>query len=586
MDNSNLDNNNLDDLNLNENVAVPEETKTAEEVVAEAPVETPAETPAEVPVADSATITSVVDSVPTEAKKPNKSKAKFIIGGVIALVAIVAIVCIANAAKIANSFRKLTMDPDEYTQYVLNQYITDYSDAMFDRLRLANPSENKVVSTTARFEATEDFIDEMDIDNFDEDALSDVSLTVESYKYESLIQNTYSLIGQDGTVVFTADVIVDAEEEVAYYRCAELNETFYEVDLSENFSREEVMTISEIMNSITTEDIDVLNDLFNKYIGIALSQITDVDEYNETMKVEGVSQKFTALEFDITSELCSDMLVAVFEEMIDDEVLADFADSKIPDDFDYTWDDATDVLSSIVDMVDEGEFEDEDFDLGTVTFYVNSKGEIKGFYFESEEDFEMTVIEIVHGSKFAFEYSIETRNSEVSLTGVGKMTFGRINAHFVLDTGDVELEADLKNGVFNSRKMSGEITINLEDWFDELNLITDDNEDVIEDMVLTVKFNFTVNEYTVVLDFLNGDNMGATITYSTTVSKLKTAIDAPDDTEDDIDDYIDDCDPDALEDNLRDFGFSRSEAEDITNRIMDELQFISSMLARRADIDY
>ena len=99
----------------------------------------------------------------------------------------------------------------------------------------------------------------------------------------------------------------------------------------------------------------------------------------------------------------------------------------------------------------------------------------------------MTVIEIVHGSKFAFEYSIENRYSEVSLTGVGKMTFGRINAHFVLDTGDVELEADLKNGVFNSRKMSGEITINLEDWFDELNLITDDNEDVIEDMVLTVK---------------------------------------------------------------------------------------------------
>lgn len=594
MDETNNLNENLEENISNEVEATVEETveetieetveevatEVAEEVATEAPVEEAPveETPVEeAPVEEApAKVETPVKEVAAEVKKaPKKFGAKVIVP-IVAAVVVIGGICVVNGAKIANSARKLFMSSEKYTQYVLKDNIKEGTDAMFERLSNANPSENRDYTVTTKVEVSDELIEYICDQAEDSEALEELeslpnSMTVslETSTYEDMYRVAALLKGPEGNTALTFETILDAEDEMAYVRIPELNDEFLEVDLSENFNRDELELLGERAEALSQKDIKTMRKLVDKYVAIALTAIDDVDESTETVKIEGVSQRFTTLEVELTEELVGNALMAVFDEMLEDDTLADFVDEKLPEDFDYDWDDALDVIDTLNDDLEDADLNDDE--MATITLYVDSKGDIKGYAFESDE-FEMSAIEIISMGKFAFEFNYETEyGEEFNVTGKGTYVFGKINATFTFETDEFEdLTITLKNAHFSAAKSSGTIIINIEDWCDELGIDHDmprEARDLLDGLTLTIDFNVTTDTYSFVAKLENSDKMSVTVSIETTTKVRKDPIEVPDDTEDDVDEWINDFDTDAIEDILINLGYDEDFAENIGDEI-------------------
>ncbi len=553
------------------------EVATTEEPVAEAPAtEAPAAPSDETPKSGE-TPSSVTEPVVPKAPEPEKGQAfkkllnKKVIIPVAAVLVVAIVVIICNGAQIANSFRKLFMSSDKYCQYVLEQEMKDVTDAVFERVDNSNPSGNTDYTASVTMQMSEEMIDALDdaydFEEIDPDIFTEITYSVDVSTYENMYRTVVHLNGVDGFEVISIELIIDADDEVAYLRIPQINETYFEADLDEYFDDAQVEMLGERTEILSQKDSKTLHKLVDKYIEIAISQVTDVDESVEKIKVEGVTQRFTALEIEITEEMAGNMLIAVFDEMLEDDELADFMDENLPEELDYDWDDALDAIEALNDELEDEDFDDDE--ICTFTLYVNSKGEIKGYEIEAD-DYYMRAVEIINFNRFAFELTVEEGRNEVSFTGVGSYTWGKINAVFTLESDEIDgLEITLKNGVFTPHKTTGTIIINIEDWIDAMDLdLTRDQEDIFEGMILTIDFKVTTSEYKFSLTAANEDDMSVTVTVDVVTKKNKKKISAPDDTEDDIEDYIDDCDGDDLIDNLVEFGIDEDVAEDIVNEIL------------------
>ncbi len=163
--------------------------------------------------------------------------------------------------------------------------------------------------------------------------------------------------------------------------------TFTDPEEAEEMSKKIFASIAE-----NAPDSKLLEKLLEKYIKIALEQITEVERVSEDLEIEGVTQKTTRFDLKINEKLVYDVCKAVLTEAKDDKDIKKFIEEyynaviKIAEDMEIDVDDsmtASDLYDefkdAVTDILDEISDVDED-DLDTkayikLTTWVNSSSE-------------------------------------------------------------------------------------------------------------------------------------------------------------------------------------------------------------------
>lgn len=262
-----------------------------------------------------------------------------------------------------------------------------------------------------------------------------------------------------GQPILTMDVISDMARQQVYVALLELSEEYLVMDLSDTYDYETAMVyefIDEYLEDFLIDDA-LLNELLVKYSKLALENIEDVEKDSETLKIEGVSKKYTTLEFDIDNRLLLDMASDILKEAKSDKDLKKIINQ---------WEDAlvdSDMIESDADLYDAfveeveyalDELKEARSEMDRVTFltikdYVDGKHNVIGREF-SVPDADETVFYayIEDGKEVAFEASV---SDMVEFSGSGTKKNDLINMDLELTAYDEEI-AVLEIKDFNAKK--------------------------------------------------------------------------------------------------------------------------------------
>ena len=433
-----------------------------------------------------------------EKKAPKSHKKLFVTIGSVAAAAVVLVggaFALKLPAKISNFFHKTVSSPEKYYQYVEKENAKElagsagslYQSLVLDSADLFECTSN--ASVTLAFGDGFDEIFELAENALGEDlswlesVFADCSITINGNQFALNLSG-----GLNQKSLLTLAGALDLEDGAAYLQIPELSDTYLGVDLEDmDIPVDEALDYWEDFRDQYTKTIEALpsqgkiEKLVENYVKILSSCVDDADKRSATLKVEGVSQKCTVLEIEVTPQLIGDMLQAVLEEAQDDADLEDIIVETV-DAFGGDGDEAYDEFLREVEYLSDnlGDFGDYDEDEGTIllTLYVDGAGDVIGRLLEinSEEDdiaASFAILTAENGGKFGSEISMHVEEygdeMDVSFLGSGKKSGDKYSGEFVLsyeengDGGDMlkitteklDMKA-LKQGMFD-----GGITIGL-----------------------------------------------------------------------------------------------------------------------------
>lgn len=373
-----------------------------------------------------------------------------------------------------------------------------------------------------------------------------------------------------GERILTLDTITDMAEQEMYMALLELSEDYLVMDLSDTYDYETAMLTSFLNESLEDFLIDeqVVNDLLVKYSKIALENIEDVEKDSKTLKINGVSQKCTVLEFDVDQKLILNMASDVLKEAKNDKeikkIIKQWQDAlvdagMISGDADL-YETFVEEVEYAIDNIKEVRSEIDNQTLITIKDYVDGKHNVIGREFEIADAEESLFYAYVQdGDKIAFEASM---GDYFELAGSGTEKKELINIDLELLAYEEEvITLEVKN--FDSKAyeekgaLNGEFTLRpsemlLEELAYESGL---DNYASLLDPAIELICKSTETSSDVSLNILNEDEVFIGLNLA---AKLKNAekIDTPSDAyditdEDEILMWVEDWDYDAIVNNLK-----------------------------------
>lgn len=438
----------------------PEETKTPEEAKEPEKPETPMIPAAPVETPASAANLSTGES---EAPKKKRKAAPFIVIG--AAILAVLIVCVVCGAQLVNQFRKNFFSPEKYYQYVeqtVVEEIAQQGGAYYERLLLDFIDiGDRSIGTELTLEISEagkDFLKLLGAADVDLSWLEQMSFGAGFSLKDKVLKYDISL-GLNRTGILSANVVMDMDSGKMYLQLPELTPEYIGLDFSkindgyemDNF--EEYLEMQESLNALrkALPDAKEVEKLLNKYLGIALSAVTDVEKKSATVKAGGVRQKCTELEVTLDGKGLTDVLEAVLKEMAGDKdlkkLIIDTADALMEiEGFYYGNEDGEDVYAEFAEELEEAlEKLDEVRDemrkyKGELVMhvYVDGRGEIVGRVVEVVEDREVyfTVSSLMpeNSGSVGYEFSMEQGyGQKIALVGSGKRSGNTLKGDFTLE---------------------------------------------------------------------------------------------------------------------------------------------------------
>lgn len=504
--------------------------------------------------------------------KPKKSRKGWIIG--IASAAVIAVVALVLGIFWKDFFPPYDT-PEEHLAYVEE----DTKDAFVDGLtgtygKLLGKSEATAggVSCEMHVLLGDEALDMIsDLAGIDLDWISDIMLKVDSSSSGSKGKAAMSL-GLGDTAVVTLDYVMDLEEGMFYIGIPELSKTYFEIDLEDimedvygesgAMSMSTLMldtdTLSEIAELLPSEQ--VLNSLLNRYIDILFDQFADVEDESETIKVNGVSQKCTALTICVDQEMIINAIVKILETAKTDSQLIDTILNVANSDYvdaDLDEDDIVEVIDELLSEIEDAMDEmDDNMDLFELTDYVDSDDNIIGRRIEIEGvDEEIYYMTATSNGKFGFEACF---GEMLEITGSGTDKKGVITGEYVIEVqGEEYLTIEVEE--FNKKSMQQGNLVGTVRLIPNEELIANLlGVRVSPDVALEMIFNNTDNKFDSQINvLLNGDvfvgiTLDATMTGASKVAIPSDTVDMMD--EDEMIDWVSDIDFDIILDNLDDAG--------------------------------
>lgn len=296
---------------------------------------------------------------------------------------------------------------------------------------------------------------------------------------------TMALTLSDKTIL-TVEFIMDTENGVMYLRSEELNDKYIAIEIPD-MSRYGMTTIAatngnststifekiaELADKLPTED--ALNKLIEKYVGVALKQITDnyVTKESGEITANGVTESCTVLEVKVTEKLIYDIVKAILTEAEKDddiigileelqkaaeEIDASAANENIVDEYKNS---VADGLAELDEEIAELQGEGEEYFI--LTDYVNGSHEIIGRELSTGalKD-KISILSAKDGSDVGYEFII----GEVAFTGKGTQSGDAFtgSCSLVVDNNEyfkIELEDFNASNVENG-EISGAVVLKL-----------------------------------------------------------------------------------------------------------------------------
>lgn len=461
-----------------------EETST-EEVKAEG-VNTEEPKPAEAPVAEPVRPVEPVYSPvtpPTSGKKAIDKKLATIIGAVAAALLLI-IIIVANGAAISNSMKRTFSSPEKYYQWVEKKNAKElassaasiYSSYLLESMKVYDTGASAEV-TLELDEAGQDMLSLAGLAGVDLSWFKSGTIYYEGYSKDNIVQNMLGF-GLGKEKLLSVDTIIDMEEENLYLAIPELSKSYIGVetgDMSGYVASADSTDMMAVLKSVCEKlpQEKQVQKLLAKYFEVALGSVEDVDmKKGKTLRAEGITQKCTELEVTIDAGTVEDVLKAVLEEMEEDKeiqkIIEKLCDELAKQDLDGVDDiDSDEVYEAFQDACKEARkntkyLVDSDMEL-VMTLYVDSKGNVRGREIEYNDGWDTFKLEISNphkGSKFGFKAAVSADGEEISVTGTGKDSGGKISGEFTVKyngAGIVDFTAKnfdtnkLKKGYLNGK---------------------------------------------------------------------------------------------------------------------------------------
>lgn len=433
-----------------------------------------------------------------QAPKP-KSKIKiFVISGV--AVVGVALLTFFNFDRINNFVHKQFSSPAEYYQFVESRSVKEMAasgSSMYGSYLNAMNVYDRSVSSEFALELGDEGQDLIALAGLAGVNLSWLESVGISVDY-SAKNNTFSLAAGtslNNDNIISGSAIIDLEDGSAYLQIPELSNTYLCVEFAEildEYDRRELDEMVELLEfqqklMEALPDEAQMENLINKYMSAALSQVDNVSMRTGTIKAEGIQQSCTELTIKIDGETMRDIAVQIIKTAQRDkdlkQIIIDYIDAN-----DYPWIDGDEAYEEFLEELDdalselkEASFDDDDFAI-EMKVYVDGKGNIKGRIFEitaaaaswgtaypySHDDYydyydytyttTITMVMPEKGRNFGYELSMEYDNEKVELSGAGNRKGDEITGDFQIKyngTALVDITAtglnteDLKKGTPN-----------------------------------------------------------------------------------------------------------------------------------------
>ena len=565
--------------------------------VAQEPVQAPVEQAVQPPVME-----EPVAPVPQEvfaqpqfeapakpAKKLSKKKLLTILAPVAAVAVVVALVIGFFGDSLKGTFTKTFGSDEDYLSYVEKNSTEMATDVLSDTYgslmellsgkREANDGYEMNLKLTVGDQVItmlEDLAKSETGEKIDMSWMNSVDLGMQVNAKDSLSQLVMALNLNEKEIA-KLDYIMDLEKGDIFLAIPTLSDKYLGIsfddmlgagamgDMDEMAELLEMFSGEELQKALPSED--VLNKLLDKYVGIALDNLTNVKKSTKSVKISGVEQKLTLLETTIGEEDLHRVVTAILKSAKDDKQI-----KNIINDVAGWMDkngmlgamDADEVYKTFQEGVEMALEELEDVEFGSdaeivVTSYVNNAHEVVGRRIEVEDQEILYYCEVKKGDKIAFE--LESEGLEIYGEGTEKK--GVVNATYTVVAGNKEVceltfvdfkaEDDLINGKLRIAPSS--------DLMKELGLGSMDASALaLADPQLELAFASTKSTASFGVNLLSGENLLVGITLSSKEVKA-AAITLPKDAYDidEAQEWLKDMDPQKLLDKLEEAGLPISE---------------------------
>lgn len=528
--------------------------------------------------------------------KTKKSKAPLLIGLVIALVIVVvaSVMMALNWQVVSNSFRKLTMSPENYSRYVLTENAkktSSYYGALYEK-HLLNGLFSKDVdaSTSLSFQITDSgfewlddagAFDELDFDYEDYDILSEVMSVNYSCKHSDNLSYISFGFAAGKQSLGSLEVLFDKDDQMVYTRAPEFIDDWAAMSLDDFYDDDEIDDLFMVLDGfdqvgeilITREQLE---SICNRYIAIACDNLEDLEVGKETLEVGDLEQKVTTITISIDDDTMVNIIVALCEELLEDKeitsIIEDIGDLDFVEEYDLL-DDYEDFLDNLEDALDdvddlEDALEDIDFEY---TLYVDNKGNIIGTNYTIESDYteiEIFAAYLISGTNFAVEVVVEEDGDEkLVLSGEGKVSGLLFSGELTLEIDGDEFEVEISDVDWLNWAdgyVNGSFTISFDQFGKKIPKPLRDTAIVIDIDGKTDLYKVSLVEDKDTLIFLE---LATTINNDASLSTPKHTFDIVD--IDDMEDYLDEMDFSDLEDLVDELEIY--DFDDIVDDIKDEL---------------
>ena len=466
--------------------AVAEEAVTPEAAVteeAEQPVADVAasaecdEAVAEAPEQEEAAVQ--VEPIPAQPKKKKTGLVLGIVGGVVAVAAVLVAVFFGQIKGFAI---KTFGDSADYYRYVesaasakLNAGVAEAYGTYIEAETQDAAAETKMtfdVSKAAQDDLCEQLGGELDLS-----WLNDVAVT-SSYNIKGEALSSDVKLKINDTDIVALELLEDIKDKVIYFGLPSLNDRYIaitdeDVETADegSFILMQIVSDDEIRKALPSQE--ELNELLDKYTGIMLENVEDVEMSTETVEIDGVKQKLTVVKVEIEPEDAKVIAKALLNEARGDKVIKKyindisklFEKKEIITDADEVYDDFVKSIDEALEEIDEDveeEFEDEFEEEETFTLYtyVDSAHNVVGRKVSIEGD-ELSYVTVKNGKKVGLEVLIDSGEDDtlfVRAKGVrgGKLmnmdlSLGMNDTTALVGTvKDIKLK-ELNEGYFNGK---------------------------------------------------------------------------------------------------------------------------------------
>lgn len=482
-------------------------------------------------------------------------------GGLIALIAAAAVLVagavavILNLDSISNTINETVRSPEDYLTYVEEkgkdaavEDLTEYYDAYLDNLSRTSygvTGECHVLLGNKVLDLLKPVLQQANLPADDLTWLSDVLVDIDASMASGKFSGKLGIgLGKNG--LLTADVKMDAASGKVWVALPELSSQYLMAETDPMILEGlDLQAGAEMAKALPTSK--ELEKLIDTYYGIILDGINTVQKSEQTMTVDGISQKFTVLTATLTQEELANIMIAVLEQMKTDTTLETVLDDCCAylnaTEKEY-WDtnikpylgeeyepvdmhaelltaveDALSEMRAMLDQSKEGNYL-------TIATYVDNAGTIAGrelkVYGEDVEDLgDIYYITVRDSNKLASELVVD----RLKIAGTGTESQGKQNMTYTLTFEDTKyLTLEVKDLVSTAKEASYTLVLKPEQV-----LLTDVLEldssvtGVISLMDLSLEISCQtkgMTESTVAIRALTGSNLLAGITMD---AKLKDA---------------------------------------------------------------